>query len=135
MDTTFYQIFQAIIKASQGNTEWQVLFFSAIAGALGHIIYSAWKGIKNTNNGSPLNFVLSYWVKDSCLEKITTLLALVVGSGLIPKFSGDISYVVWSLIGLVVGYGVDNLTHILKELGQGPTPPTTTTTSKFGAIT
>jgi hypothetical protein len=108
----------SIIQTSIGHDlTWEIMFFAAIGGVLIRIIYTTVKGVKNSGNGSPMQFAFSYWVKDNILPKITTLLAFILSTNIMIKLPTGIgAYIIFGAIGLSCGLFIDWLTDLLKVL-------------------
>jgi hypothetical protein len=107
-----------VIQAATGQTlTWKIMLFSAIAGVLVRIVYTTYWGVKNTFNGTPVQFMFSYWVKDNILPKITTLLAFILSTNLSVKLpEGVWSYIIFGVSAFLAGLFIDWLTEFLKVL-------------------
>lgn len=109
-----------IVQATKGqNTTWIIMLFAAVLGVIVRIVYSTIKGVKNSKNNSPMQFMFTYWVKDNALPKITTVLTFILGSGLTVKLpTGAVAYVILGLIAFICGYFIDYVVDILKTLNK-----------------
>jgi hypothetical protein len=109
-----------IVQATKGqSTTWIIMLICAVFGVIVRIFYSTYKGVKNTSNSSPMQFMFTYWVKDNALPKITTILTFIVGSGFTVKLpTGIVAYVILGLIAFVCGLFIDYIADILKTLNK-----------------
>lgn len=107
-----------IVKAASGhNLTYNVFLFAAILGALGHIVYSTLKGVKNTKNGSPVQFIFSYWVKDNVLTKIVTIATFLFSFSLVVSLPTTLwAYIIAGVVGVIIGWLIDVISDQLKEI-------------------
>jgi hypothetical protein len=111
------QVSNVIAAQSGHDLTWKILFFAAIAGVLIRIIITTIKGVKSQTNNSPLQFAFSYWVKDNILPKVATILTFIISSNFLIKLpTGIVSYIIFGVIGLILGYFLDWIYSILKGL-------------------
>ena len=107
-----------VVQATTGHDwTWKIMLFSAIAGVIVRIFYTTVKGVKNSTNGTPMQFAFSYWVKDNILPKITTLLTFIVSSSIMIKLpTGLWSYIIFGAMAFIGGLFIDWLTEVLKVI-------------------
>jgi hypothetical protein len=108
----------SVVQASAGHDlTWKIMFFAAIGGVIVRIIYTTVKGVKNSANGSPMQFAFSYWIKDNILPKITTLLAFILSTNIMVKLpSGIGTYIIFGALAFIGGLFIDWLTDVLKVI-------------------
>lgn len=108
---------QVIQAASGHDLTYKIFLFAAILGTLIRIVITAIKGVKNKTNGSPMQFVFSYWVKDNVLSKIVTLAAFLFSFSFVVSLPQKAwVYVIAGVIGLIVGWLLDWVTDMLKSV-------------------
>jgi len=119
-DTTLGgQVKEVVSTASGQDLSWKVMLFAAIAGVIVSIIYQTRKGILNTNNQSPVKFVLSYWIKDNLLPKIVTFLVFITTTLVSLPFKlpeGTVGLIILGIVAFMGGLFIDYISDILKDI-------------------
>lgn len=112
---------QVLQASKEYSTIWNILFWSTFAGVFISIIFQTVKGVKNSNNGSPMVFAWKYWIKDNALPKIATVLGFLIGNQYITELlsklpAGIVTYIIVGAIGIILGWFLDWITDALKVI-------------------
>lgn len=112
---------QAIAANAAGqDLLFNILYYSAILGALVHTVLWTKEGIKNSTS-SPYSMAWGYWLRQNYTTKIASLAILVYPSKLFAWLLGKlpdgwVTYVVIGVAGILAGYFVDFILSRFKKL-------------------
>lgn len=118
-DTTqmvFNQVPTIVKDIAANNTSFKVMIICAIVGFVLHTFYSTWKGVNSLKNGTPVKFILSYWIKDNAYPKLISIISIISGSAVLQNLlpTGITGLIILGVISLITGVALDWITQFLN---------------------